>query len=176
LADGPAAIAGKLGGKAFWVGGNVFLLLLPAIGVSTLRDSLPALQSGLRLSDFSFGDHEYPPANEFTASFMAVRFQPRPGVSAVAFLERLDERFFVDQMPATATGGSELELKSANRAFVSLHEELRIFEGHLQWRCSRRERPSNDRSGSTAVLCELSQSTLRICYVRVRESGQAARD
>ena len=111
----------KYDGAAFRVGSDDFVLVLPHMLAADLQRTLSDLQHSLALSDYSFGDHPYRPADVLSASFLAVSRERLQEIPTATLLAQLDDLFYAERASTIPLNdGKHIGRSAAKRGFVTI--------------------------------------------------------
>ena len=120
-ANGLMALSQELGGEAYRVGGDDFIVTFKAMTASCILDHLPALQVGLQLSEFSFGNHPFRPADSLSASFLLIPSSRIYTASEDAPLPTIDKLFYAERNSSNGLGREmKRERADSQRGFIAV--------------------------------------------------------
>ena len=103
-ANGLMTLSQELGGEAYRVGGDDFIVTFESMVARCILDHLPALQAGLKLSEFSFGNHPFRPADSLSASFLLIPSSRISTASEDAPLAKIDKLFYAERNSSNGLG------------------------------------------------------------------------
>jgi len=121
VANALDSLSKKYDGTAFRVGGDDFVLVLPHMLAANLQRTLRDLQHSLALSDYSFGDHPYRPADALSASFLAVSRERLREIPTATLLAHLDDLFYAERASTVPLSTrKDVGRSTAKRGFVTI--------------------------------------------------------